>query len=854
MVIKGKARGGPVKLADHLEKGKENERITLIGIHGLAGRDIEGALIEMDALGHGKLERTLYSASINVGYRDAMPEKNWEVSRQALLTAFGAQDQPYIEIEHEKKGRIHRHIVFPMWDVEAGRGISDSHNYRRHEEVARGLERQFGHERVQGAHVERDGVERPDRTPTQAEMQQAKRSGITPEEAKELGTQLWQTTDSGKAFSAGLEDHGWMLARGDRRGFVLIDPTGEIHSIRTRVNATAAQIRDRMADLDPANLPSVEQAQEIQRARTAEHDRAAEIDRAAQAAMQAAHAEARGKYDSLRATEREVERQQNPRRYDELRAAEPPPEVVREFESNANRTAEPAAPVYDRDSDNALWEAKLTENAINAEAQKTRQQPGDSAARETRGGGPEPSVGTQRPEPEDMRPLGKTAGEIRMAWTLSRTAEELEEALAARGISLAEVSTEEAQQSQRTAAFAKEVGNFARVLREKEIVAIDQYGAVHRFDQRTTGDLRPEIEARFDGFAGIDRAGLLNVTGTKEAMQEASREIWRAERRAEREQARPASWVEQRIAECAEASRTEGATIQQDRDGKRVGGTEALADSLRPAAERQTHEVKVHGAQAFAALLEDAGIVIARVTEPDSRVLDSWREELTKDRMLSAASGETYQGNRLDEVLTGDFAAVTRNGDVYRINPEKLGDAQRHIGDELPGVIETQAKFKAERAAAADIWAELKAANAEDRAASTAAFEGDRALHRHAAAAERGVETSLDTAGSAVDAGLHAGEGVLRRAFKIFEGIIGFLADAFSPPPPPTKDQAERMVWAAEEKQEVRAEQAARADREAQHWLIIEAQQKADRERETAAENDQHARRREQDRGYEREI
>ena len=33
-----------------------------------------------------------------------------------------------------------------------------------------------------------------------------------------------------------------------------------------------------------------------------------------------------------------------------------------------------------------------------------------------------------------MRPLGKTAGDIRMAWTLSRTTEDLIEALAAREI------------------------------------------------------------------------------------------------------------------------------------------------------------------------------------------------------------------------------------------------------------------------------------------------------------------------------------------------------------------------------------------------------------------------------------
>ncbi len=53
MVIKGGARGGPGALAQHLERTDENERVTLIGVHGLAARDVKVALVEMDALGAG---------------------------------------------------------------------------------------------------------------------------------------------------------------------------------------------------------------------------------------------------------------------------------------------------------------------------------------------------------------------------------------------------------------------------------------------------------------------------------------------------------------------------------------------------------------------------------------------------------------------------------------------------------------------------------------------------------------------------------------------------------------------------------------------------------------------------------
>jgi len=85
----------------------------------------------------------------------------------------------------------------------------------------------------------------------------------------------------------------------------------------------------------------------------------------------------------------------------ETRAAVPPPGVVRDFEANANRMAEPAAPIYDRDQDNAAWEAKLAEAAINAEAQKDRQQPG---------GGP--GGRGRQPRPRGVHPR---RGELRRA-------------------------------------------------------------------------------------------------------------------------------------------------------------------------------------------------------------------------------------------------------------------------------------------------------------------------------------------------------------------------------------------------------------------------------------------------------
>ena len=271
MVIKGSARGGPAKLALHLERTDTNEKMRVAEMRGVAAKDLNGALREMDALGAAlNTHRTLYHASINTRGDERMTPEQKAVAIDRLEERLGLTGQPRVVVEHTKKDRDHIHIVWSRTDLEHMRAIRCDHNYRAHEEVARELEREFGHARVQGAHVERDGKARPARTPGHDEMQQAERTGLSPREAKEWITGLWRATDSGKAFKAAIEGQGWTLARGDRRDFVLIDRAGHVHSLARRIEgATAADIRSRMTDVDRDSLPGVTAAQKTARERPA---------------------------------------------------------------------------------------------------------------------------------------------------------------------------------------------------------------------------------------------------------------------------------------------------------------------------------------------------------------------------------------------------------------------------------------------------------------------------------------------------------------------------------------------------------------------------------------------------------
>jgi Relaxase/Mobilisation nuclease domain len=239
VVIKGTSCAGAARIAKHLSCTETNEHNELHELKGVAADDLYGALREMEAVALGtRCQKPFCHASINTLAGERLTDEQRAHAIDRLEAALGLSGQPPIVVIHRKKAtaREHCHIVWSRIDLERMRAISDSHNYRKHEQVARELEREFGHARVQGAHVERDGRPRPKRTPSHAEMRQAERSGLSVQAVTAAITDIWRRTDSGRAFARALQDAGYILARGDRRDFVVIDPKGGVHMARYLVH------------------------------------------------------------------------------------------------------------------------------------------------------------------------------------------------------------------------------------------------------------------------------------------------------------------------------------------------------------------------------------------------------------------------------------------------------------------------------------------------------------------------------------------------------------------------------------------------------------------------------------------
>ncbi len=256
MIINGGSRSNGAFFAKHLMKTEDNERVTIVEMKGLYGDTLDEGFREMRLLAAGgQIKNPFYHVNINPREDEHLTPEQWDVAVDTLEQNLGLTDHARFQVEHEKEGRVHRHIVWSRIDPETMTAVSDSFNYPIHTQTARELEQTFNLPPVQLPDPpERDRFKN-------WETFRAQDSGIDPKAMKAEITALWQQSDGGRAFSAAIEEKGYLLAKGDRRDFVLVDQEGDIHSLARRIEgAKAADIRAKMTDLDRDSLMTAQEA------------------------------------------------------------------------------------------------------------------------------------------------------------------------------------------------------------------------------------------------------------------------------------------------------------------------------------------------------------------------------------------------------------------------------------------------------------------------------------------------------------------------------------------------------------------------------------------------------------------
>jgi hypothetical protein len=262
MIISGGSRRGAGWFAEHFMKTEQGQTVSLPEVRGLAGDNIPYWFAQMRALSLGtKCDNFFYHANINPRDDEVLTPEQWEQATDALEHALGLDGHARFVVEHEKHGRVHRHVVWSRVDPDTMTAVSDSKTYGIHMRTADALEKEFGHE----ATPRGPGVK--GKNPKNYEVFRGQESGISPYDVKTQITQMWERADSGRAFVASLEEHGFILARG-RRGFVVVDAEADDHLLSRRIPHTRkAHIDARLADVDITALPSVEEARVLARQR-----------------------------------------------------------------------------------------------------------------------------------------------------------------------------------------------------------------------------------------------------------------------------------------------------------------------------------------------------------------------------------------------------------------------------------------------------------------------------------------------------------------------------------------------------------------------------------------------------------
>ena len=307
MILKSSQRASARRLADHLTNAHDNERVVVLSSRDLVrGDDVHHALAEMDAISKGtSCTQHLHHAMMNPA--QSLTEDQWAQAWAVYEQEFDLENQPFIEVEHHKEGRTHRHRVYDRI-TEQMKAVEFSWSRVRNEKIARVLEHEFGHDMTVGKHnkavmarLREEGMDqvadwmehgkaheqaRPVAEKSHADHQIEKRTGLSKAEAEQAIRQCWDRSDSGHSLKAALEEDGLMLARGDRRGFVVLDQSGAAHSLGRRVGEKAKVVKQRMADLSPDSLPDVEQARGMQLELAIQQARAV-ADREREAAKQA---------------------------------------------------------------------------------------------------------------------------------------------------------------------------------------------------------------------------------------------------------------------------------------------------------------------------------------------------------------------------------------------------------------------------------------------------------------------------------------------------------------------------------------------------------------------------------------
>ncbi len=257
MILNGNQRGGARDLATHLEK-PENEHAELHEIRGFVATTLSGALLEAEAVSRGtQCRQFLYSLSLSPPASASVPVPVFEDAIERIERKLALEGHARIVVFHEKEGRRHAHCIWSRIDPASMKAVRMSHDRMKLGDISRELYFDYGWKMPQGL------IDPALRNPLNfdhREWMKAKRAGRDPRDIKAAFQQCWAASDCGASFRQVLQERGYYIARGDRRGVVAVDIDGNVYSVARWTGVTSKQVVTRVGNLNA--LPSVNAVKE----------------------------------------------------------------------------------------------------------------------------------------------------------------------------------------------------------------------------------------------------------------------------------------------------------------------------------------------------------------------------------------------------------------------------------------------------------------------------------------------------------------------------------------------------------------------------------------------------------------
>ncbi|MBI1355888.1 MAG: relaxase/mobilization nuclease domain-containing protein [Acidobacteria bacterium] len=185
--------------------------------------------------------------TFSLAWHPEQDPNKWEMvgAGRTALQALGLEKHEALMVSHTDRPHPHMHVIVNVVDPETGKASSLSFSRKKLSEWAEKYEREHGK------------IYCDQRVENNAKRQQGEyvKYDEPKVDRKTQVTELYQQSDSGAAFQAGLAELGYTLAQGKRP--VLIDREGAIHSLYRQIDGVkSAEIKARLQGLE---LPTVDE-------------------------------------------------------------------------------------------------------------------------------------------------------------------------------------------------------------------------------------------------------------------------------------------------------------------------------------------------------------------------------------------------------------------------------------------------------------------------------------------------------------------------------------------------------------------------------------------------------------------